>query len=126
MPRFVVLEHATSAGTHWDFMLEDGPQLRTWSLAAPPQEGVAIVAHELAPHRLVYLDYEGPISGGRGSVRRWDHGTFQTTEAGPRDAVQVRLEGVRIKGEVRLELQDPSRGQWLFRWESSTSIPAEK
>ena len=40
------------------------------SLSEPPPVGVEIECRLLADHRLAYLDYEGPISGGRGSVAR--------------------------------------------------------
>ena len=49
--------------------------LKTWACREPPQAGVEIPCEALADHRLAYLDYEGPISGGRGSVTRWDRGT---------------------------------------------------
>jgi hypothetical protein len=34
----------------------------------------------LPDHRRVYLDYEGPISGGRGEVVRVEAGTFRSDE----------------------------------------------
>ena len=37
---------------------------------------VEMDAEVLPDHRLAYLDYEGPISGDRGSVTRWDRGTY--------------------------------------------------
>ena len=81
MPRFVILEHTGSAdykpGVHWDLMLEAEDGLRTWELEAPPREGSSVRAAELGVHRLDYLDYEGPVSGNRGSVRRWDSGPFE-------------------------------------------------
>jgi hypothetical protein len=78
MPRFVILCHNTPRGCHFDFMLEEEGTLKTWALPQPPQLGLEIEAQPLADHRLSYLDYEGPISGGRGSVTRWDAGTFST------------------------------------------------
>ncbi len=84
MPRFVVLRHETPPGherpTHWDFMLEAGGVLRTWALAEAPCRGRAIAAEELAEHRLAYLEYEGDVSGGRGSVVRWDAGTYEVLD----------------------------------------------
>src|SRR5262245_3351063 len=75
MPRYVVLEH-DHPELHWDFMLEAGEVLRTWRLAAPPGAEGAIPATAVFDHRPFYLDYEGPVRGGRGFVRRWDAGTF--------------------------------------------------
>ncbi len=62
---------------HYDLMLEVGGVLRTWSLPEPPVAGVELECRLLADHRLAYLDYEGPISGGRGTVTRWDRGTYE-------------------------------------------------
>ena len=100
MPRFVILEHDFPT-RHWDFMLELGDLLKTWRLAAPPQVGSAVVAEPSFDHRRIYLDYEGPISGGRGTVTRWDGGTF-TGEVGE-DWLTVWLDGKRIRGQARIE-----------------------
>src|ERR1700755_874015 len=75
MPRFAILEHDHPL-LHWDFLLETGDVLRTWRLQAPPPPGCRLSAEPLAPHRKLYLDYEGPVSGNRGQVKRFDGGTF--------------------------------------------------
>jgi hypothetical protein len=117
MPRFVVLEH-DHPELHWDFMLEFGAVLRTWRLAAPPQAGYAIRATASFDHRLLYLDYEGAISGGRGSVKRWDHGTFDWLEQVPRQLI-VRLDGERLKGTLHLEQGEAE--QWSGKFEEEAS-----
>ena len=61
MPRFVVLEHDSPCGRHWDFMLEQENALATWALPQPP-DTAEMPAEPLPDHRLAYLDYEGPIS----------------------------------------------------------------
>jgi hypothetical protein len=96
MPRYVILEHDYPE-RHWDFMLEAGEVLRTWKLAASPQPGQVIAAEASFDHRRLYLDYEGPISGGRGCVVRWDSGSFDWVVDDP-DAVTVRLEGKQLQG----------------------------
>jgi hypothetical protein len=98
MPRFVVLEH-DSPVTHWDFMLETDGVLRTWRLRRPPTSGQAIAADILADHRLFYLDHEGPVSGGRGNVMRWDTGVFEWEMDSPL-RVEVRLAGNRLSGRA--------------------------
>ena len=55
--------------SHWDLMLEDGAHLVTWALDQLPTPGVEATGEMLAPHRLAYLDYEGPVTAGRGSVK---------------------------------------------------------
>jgi hypothetical protein len=101
MPRFVILEH-DHPSLHWDFMLEAGDALATWRLSAPPAAGQEVDAEAIGDHRPAYLDYEGPVRGGRGRVVRWDAGTFAWLERGA-GRVAVALEGGRVRGVVRLE-----------------------
>ena len=87
MPRFVVLHHLTPPnaprGSHWDLMLERDGVLETWSLGEPPAPESSQVACKLGDHRVHYLDYEGPVSGNRGAVKRWDWGRYRLNETGP-------------------------------------------
>jgi hypothetical protein len=106
MPRFAILEHDYPI-LHWDLLLESGPVLRTWRLSAPPEPDKRIEAVPSFDHRLLYLDYEGPISGGRGQVKRWDTGTFAWEQEKP-ERIAVRLEGRRLAGLAILERDDPS------------------
>jgi hypothetical protein len=101
MRRFILLEHDYPT-THWDLMLEIGSVLRTWRLASPPRPGDTIEATAISDHRLMYLDYEGPISGNRGRVVRWDRGTF-TTQEWREERIVVALEGERLYGTLTLE-----------------------
>ena len=117
-PRFVVLEHRWR-GVHWDLMLEHSGALRTWALSAPPRAGVAIEAGALADHRLAYLDYEGPVSGDRGEVRRVDRGTFEPI-VWRDDRIVVRLRGAQVIGEAELSRRSEGSGDdlrhgWDFR-----------
>jgi hypothetical protein len=107
--RFVILEHDYPL-LHWDLMLEVGDVLRTWRLVAPPEPGCAIHAEPLGDHRKLYLDYEGPVSGNRGSVKRWDAGTFtwMTEEV---NQVAVNLQGERCRGLAHLRSR---AGEWFF------------
>ena len=82
MPRFVILEHDWPT-RHWDFFLESGPVLRAWRLLAEPAPGRVVPSEPNAEHRRLYLDYEGPVSGGRGNVVRWDAGTFEWIAEAP-------------------------------------------
>jgi DNA polymerase ligase (LigD)-like protein len=106
--RFVILEH-DHPFLHWDLMLEAGKVLRTWRLLTEPVMGMAIAAEPLGDHRKMYLDYEGPVSGGRGQVRRWDAGMLEwKVDSAERTVVQ--LKGTRVKGEVIVE-----KGTFLWR-----------
>jgi len=112
MPRYVILEH-DHPSLHWDLMLETGAVLRTWRLLSPPGlcEGTAELSFD---HRLVYLTYEGPVSGNRGTVTRWDGGDFDflKDQAGQ---VAIRLNGSRLQGVLELECQPD--GTWTVRWQ---------
>jgi hypothetical protein len=82
-------------------MLEVGSTLRTWRLTAPPSSEAICLAEPLDDHRVIYLDYEGPVSGGRGSVRRWDSGTYDRFVES-NDSVQFQLAGTKLRGSCSL------------------------
>jgi hypothetical protein len=111
MPRYVILEHDYPM-LHWDFMLESAMALRTWRLALMPALGEVIAATPLGEHRLAYLDYEGPLNGNRGAVKRWDQGDYEAIRLSD-EFVEVRLRGRRLSGKVILEQRGPD---WQFRW----------
>ena len=111
MPRYVILRHENPQGVHFDFMLEAAGVLKTWSLKVPPQAGREMPCEALPDHRLAYLDYEGPISGGRGSVTRWDCGVFSVERESDAQWV-VELAGEKLAGKAifRRSTDDPK--QW--------------
>lgn len=86
MSRMVLLEHTQpDGGLHYDWLLD---RVHPDSLLRPPgsplvsfrlqwradsemRDGTRLLeAERMKDHRPLYLDYEGPLSGGRGSVRR--------------------------------------------------------
>ena len=121
MPRFVVLEHRWN-GVHHDLMLEDPGTgaLRTWAIDAPIVAGADLPARSLPDHRAAYLDYEGPVSGDRGTVRRLDRGTYEP-RVWSAEAVEIVLEGSRFQGiavlrPVEAGEKDTSWSEeWVFR-----------
>ena len=96
MSRFAILRHDHPV-LHWDLLLEDGECCLTWRLSAEPTgaDSRRIEVEPMPPHRLVYLTYEGPVSGNRGTVTAWDRGTFTWID---REQSQFRLQGERITG----------------------------
>lgn len=112
--RFVILEHHAAHGVHWDFMLEWGEVLRTWSLAQPPAPDCRIAATALPDHRTLFLDYEGPISRGRGSVTRWDCGTFMLLSESE-GRVVVELSGGKLAGRTTVSRDASGEPSWLFQ-----------
>jgi hypothetical protein len=113
MPRFVILIH-DHPFPHWDFLLENGDRCRTWRLPVDPGlPSTEFQAEGLTDHRLMYLDYEGPVSGGRGTVVRWDSGTFEWDVNEPGHC-EVRLVGHRWRGLIFLKQVDGDA--WHGTW----------
>ncbi len=116
--RFVVLRHepgdAGPRELHWDLMLEFGDSLRTWALTSEPRVGEQIAADELPRHRLDYLDYEGPVSRGRGTVSRFDRGTFDVVEESP-EQLSLDLQGELLAGRLQLT-HDTANQRWVARF----------
>ena len=115
MPRFAVLEHTGApddpAGRHFDLLLEADAACRTWRLLSlPTADGNAVVAMELPPHRLVWLDrLEGEVSGGRGFARRVDAGIYDLRSSDADDlstatVIVLELAGATLSGRLRLEM----------------------
>lgn len=82
--RFVVLKHDVgpqferTTESHLDWMFEAGEALSTWStdLRTQFENSFDTGCFKLSDHRLVYLDREGDLGGGRGSVLRILAGEF--------------------------------------------------
>lgn len=105
MPRFVILTH-DHPFLHWDLMLQQEGSLRTWRLLQEPDSGGDIPAEPLGLHRIGYLDYEGPVSGNRGEVIRWDAGEFTVIEETD-ERWRVCLSGRKLKGIAALMRLEP-------------------
>jgi hypothetical protein len=102
--RFVILHHRFDDSEHWDLMIEHGEVLLTWQLLREPVDAarLPIPARRIGDHRKAYLEYEGPVSGGRGTVRRVDAGTVEIEEQ-TRDQLRFRLAGSRLCGSFVLQ-----------------------
>ena len=111
MPRFAVLIHDSPRGLHYDFLLEAGDALKTWALPKIPATGDEIECEALPDHRLVYLDYEGPVSGNRGTVTRCDQGTF-SIKTWTADEIIVLLSGEKLAGRIELNVLPNQSGRW--------------
>lgn len=134
MSRFVVLFHAmppdSPRRSHCDLMLEMGHVLWTWELPQwPPTAGTQAI--RLPDHRRDYLEYEGPLTGGRGSVRRLERGTYRIL-AHNRQRLIVQILGQQHRGHLFLEAL-PAGGRpsaevpraWSVGWaEESPSTPS--
>jgi hypothetical protein len=116
MPRFVLLRHElppeNPRPSHFDLMLEQTGALRTWACERMPATAEEVLADDLADHRLTYLDYEGPVSGNRGSVTRVDAGSYEPLAISP-DVVRVRIAGVILRGILTLTRATVGGQRWI-------------
>jgi hypothetical protein len=103
--RYVVLHHIGTGEDHFDVMFERDGALATWGVPSTDFT-VPQTARKKPDHRPAYLDYEGPVSGDRGSVRRVRSGTYRLCESAP-DRWVVVLDEVETIA-IRLESGD----QW--------------
>ncbi len=131
--RFVVLRHDWPK-PHRDLIVESravagADRLPTWALYCEVPESRTVLSDRpisgrvvpLEPHRREYLDYEGPVSGGRGKVVRECHGLVIGLDMGGEGgAIEFELEligpdGRVISGEFRIERKpgDPAVRQIL-------------
>jgi DNA polymerase ligase (LigD)-like protein len=112
MPRYVILIHDFPF-VHWDLLVEQGETLRSWRLLESPARWIlattppALPAESIPDHRLAYLDFEGPVSGERGRVARWDAGKFERIEQTD-DHVRLRLHGEQLCGELTIDRTENS------------------
>ena len=141
MPRFVLLYHECPPGfprpSHWDLMLEDGEVLRTWALTQLPRDWQLLVeqsvsnddvpklvaatnavpAEQLADHRPAYLDFEGLLSGDRGSVTRIESGAYSAGQNTP-DRWEFAITGRMIVGLITLSRTLSEGPHWKLTFEA--------
>ena len=76
--QFVIQQHTTPNGVHWDLMLEMNNCLWTWRLNTPPEKitNAPVSAERIQDHPLRFLTYQGPVQNGTGQVKITDKGTY--------------------------------------------------
>ena len=101
--RFVVQEHTTAKGTHWDLMLEQDDVLTTFRLEEMPSaiRSHRIRAERIFDHPLRFLTYEGPVQQGTGHVRIVDRGTCHFSDRNG-VATVLELNGNVLHGSLTL------------------------
>jgi bifunctional non-homologous end joining protein LigD len=103
--RFVIQEHHATR-LHWDLRLEHDGALASWAIpnGLPEEPKDNRLAVRTEDHPLEYLDFHGEIPKGNygaGTMRIWDHGTFEELKWEPRK-VEVALHGERLQGRYAL------------------------
>ncbi len=103
--RFVIQEHHATR-LHWDLRLEHDGVLASWAIpnGIPPTPAENRLAVHTEDHPLEYLDFHGEIPAGEygaGTMRIWDHGTFET-HLWTDKKVEVTFHGERLSGRYGL------------------------
>ena len=121
--RFVCQEHHASS-LHFDFRLEIGGVLRSWSLRKGPSMDPSVrrLAIPTEDHPVEYLKFQGDIPEGNygaGRHRIWDEGTFKLLggddpeEQIEKGKLKLELKGGKLKGTFNL-FRLGNRDQWLL------------
>lgn len=120
--RFAILHHTGSAtqASHYDLLFQtaegagdDDRVLESYSTLKDEFPGCSgpVRVKAIAPHRRIYLQYEGPLGGARGEVTRADGGEY-TLETPAEGLRRLKLSGRRLQGAFIL--RRGADGAWIF------------
>lgn len=131
----VLLRHDGYGPSHIDLLLErdDGP-LVTFraplgiALLLEPGAGASFDAERSPDHRRIYLDYEGPVTSDRGTVRRVATWTLSALTETAHGLAFVVAEPATPTGDAArctdwIARADP-RGLWRFEGRGRLETPA--
>lgn len=131
-PIFVIQKH-DATNLHYDFRLEIGDALKSWSVPKGPSTDPRVkrMAIPSEDHPLEYAGFEGTIPEGEyggGTVMIWDKGTFKNiktdednnpidlNDAYEMGTIEVDLKGNKISGGYALVQMKSGKmkGNWLL------------
>ncbi|HNS22348.1 MAG TPA: DNA polymerase ligase N-terminal domain-containing protein [Sedimentisphaerales bacterium] len=117
--RFVVQQHTTIEGVHWDLMLEQDGVLTTFRLEAEPAQAMAraVRAVKIFDHPLRFLTYEGPVQKGTGKVRIVDSGSYSDRDRRD-DLRSLTMNGAILNGDFTLSRIE--NAEWRFTARSTS------
>jgi len=106
--RYAVLHHTQVKNAHYDLLVEltPGGNLACWNADCWPPEKHPRPITRIADHRRIYLEYQGPISGDRGMVRRIAGGSCRVHRCGPKLLV------IELNDNLRIQLEEIAEGDW--------------
>ncbi len=132
LPIFVVQKH-DATNLHYDFRLEIGGTLKSWSVPKGPSTNPKIkrMAIPTEDHPMAYADFEGSIPKGQyggGTVMIWDKGTISSSkkdeegrkmsleESYSAGSIEVILQGKKLQGGYNLIKMKGGKmkGNWLL------------
>lgn len=101
--QFVIQQHTTPNGIHWDLMLEIENTLWTWRLNTPPAEikNNVVSAERIHDHPKRFLTYEGPVQNNTGQVNIIDEGTYALCQQAE-NSLLIDMQGEMLKGKLKL------------------------
>ncbi len=111
--RFVIHEHSTADGTHWDFMLETENTLQTFRLDTSPRQILQRPAHaeKIHDHPLKFLTYQGLVQNGKANVKIVDSGTYAVLHR-TNEKIEMHFAGEILNGKFTLIRID--KVKWFF------------
>lgn len=116
--RYALLRH-NYPYDHYDFLLEDGDACLAWRL--PLTLGSQMPAEPLPRHRLLYLNYAGPVSNERGEVSIAEQGTGEwLTGTAERKVIELHHESGR---RLLIATTSDAGKSWEFHFTPAWSPP---
>ncbi len=109
---FVIHYHNTETD-HYDFMIEKDDTLLTWRIGLDDYKkmlnGDPASAVKIQDHDRKYLNYQGPVSCGRGNVKLIDSGKYKVLGRN-----NFFLQGEIISGTLVIETADEGNDRFIL------------